>query len=101
MLALLVGCHQTNTTNIAKPDSSADTTVQGSFTQEQAVAIAIKHLEEQGLKTKYDSSKPIRILEAPEYWNVFFRRINSSGKPNQGLVRVYKKTKKPKWIQLR
>jgi hypothetical protein len=71
------------------------------LTQEQAILIATKHLAQQDGKESYDMAKPIRVIEAPEYWNVCFRRIDFAGKPNQGLIRVDKKTKEPKWVPLK
>ena len=69
--------------------------------KQAAASTAMAFLAQYEHKDRYECDKPIRILDAPEHWNVFFKRRNFSGKPNSGLIRVDKKTGEAAWVPQR
>ena len=97
-LFLISGCEPKESN---RSDEKTPTVPQVELTQYQAISIATKYLEQQEWKDQYDASKPARLVESPEYWNIFFARVNFSGKPREGLIRVDKQTKEPNWIPLK
>ena len=70
------------------------------LTEAKAVDIARAFLDKQAWMARYDGSKPSRVQQTADGWDVYFR-TKLSQDPGEGLIRVNKTTGEAVWILLR